>query len=545
MTGIAALAALAAAAAGLAWLIPTAAAWVHSGRNPHLGWLAALRAVAGGRVLSSDPASAYPPMTAALMPGPSGFWTTGALVAIASSAVIAGAGRALEIRMSRPAADRRWWQLRGLRPHEFGRYRTVRDLIVAEPSPDRVIVGCIGRPRALLAITEKVQMAVLAAPRTGKSSGLVIPALLEHEGPVVTTSVRTDVVEHTIDRRRRLGRVWVWDPFGTQTDAWDLLQGCEEWEHALLVARWLGDARRVGEGINQDYFKEEAESLVAPYLHAAALTPDTTATGVFRWILDRDDTTAAAILEDVGAEDARDRLQAVYQYTERQRDGIIGTAAVQLKAYGHPGAARTARRAEGVTPEELFDGPNTLYIVAGREHQQLLAPLVVTMISSLLYWLSERENRTGTGLSPSALFALDETAQIAPIQELPQILATSLGSGVRFLTVWHSVAQIRRHFGVDAAAEILALSQAKVFMGSITDQFTRQEIVELLGHRHRPRRAAGGSEVMTAQALQRTSAGEGLLINAEVPPVIFRQRRHYLDRGLKRLKGAQPGRADG
>jgi hypothetical protein len=34
------------------------------------------------------------------------------------------------------------------------------------------------------------------------------------------------------------------------------------------------------------------------------------------------------------------------------------------------------------------------------------------------------------------------------------------------------------------------------------------------------------------------SAGEGLLINGELPPVVFRQRRHYLDPGLKQLKGA-------
>lgn len=533
-----------AAAAGLAWLTPVTAAWRYSGHFPHLGLLPAFKAIGDRRILSADPAGAYPPRVAALMPGAGGFWTTGAMLATTLGALIAGAVRAAEIRMSRPAPDRRWWQLRGLRPHEFGRYRTVRELIVPGPSPDRIIVGYIARPRSLLAVTDNVQIAVLAAPRTGKSSGLVIPALIEHEGPVVTTSVRTDVVQHTIDRRRRLGRVWVWDPFGPKSDAWDLLQGCEDWEHALLVARWLGDARRAGEGINQDYFKEEAESLIAPYLHAAALTPDIAATGVFRWILGRDDKTAAAILEDVGATDALARLQAVYQYTERQRDGIIGTAAVQLKAYGHPAAARTARRGEGVTPEELFDGPNCLYIVAGREHQQLLAPLVVTMVSSLLYWLSERENRTGAGLSPQALFALDETAQIAPIQELPQILATSLGSGVRFLTVWHSVAQMRRHFGVDAAAEILALSQGKIFMGSITDQFTRQELVDLLGQRQTSR--AGGTsghrlEVMSAQALQRTTAGEGLLINGELPPVIFRQRRHYIDRRLVQLKGPGSG----
>jgi type IV secretion system protein VirD4 len=526
----------------LAWAVPALAAWVHSGRLAPLGLVDALAAPLDGRLRGSDPAAAYPRPVARLLPGAWGFWGTGALLATALAAGTFGVARAAEVRMSRPTADRRWWQLRGLRPREFGRYRHVSELIVDGPSPERVIVGHLGRPHARLAISDSVQMAVIAAPRTGKSSGLVIPALLEHEGPVVTTSVRTDIAEHTLARRERLGRVWVWDPFGQRSDAWDLLQGCEDWEHALLVARWLGHARKIGEGINQDYFDQEAEGLVAPYLHAAALTPDVTAAGVYRWILDRDVDTAAGILEDAGAVDARDRLMSVYAYTERQRDGIIGTAGVQLKAYGHPAAARTARRAEGVTPDALFDGSNTLYVVAGREHQQLLAPLVVTMISSMLFALSERENRTGKGLRPPALFALDETASIAPIEALPAILATSLGSGVRFLTVWHSVAQIRRHFGPDAAAEILALSQAKVLMGSITDQHTREEVVELLGRRQLAAgRQSDGSDVMTAQALQRMTAGDGLLVHSDLPPVLFRQRRHYLDRGLRKLKGTSAG----
>jgi type IV secretion system protein VirD4 len=531
---------LAAVVVAVAWAVPTAAAWTKAGRLPRLRLVDAIAALGDSHLFGGDPARAYPDATARLLPGAWGFWLAGALVAVGLLAALFAVARAMEVRMSRQAADRRWWQLRGRRPHEFGRFRTVRELVVDGPSPDRIIVGHVARPKAKLAISADAQMAVVAAPRTGKSSGLVIPAILEHEGPLVTTSVRTDISQHTLARRKRLGRVWVWDPFGKDSDDWDLLEGCEDWEHALLVARWLGHALRIGEGINQDYFDQEAEGLVAPYLHAAALTPDVTATDVYKWILGRDDKTAAQILDDVDAEDAKQRLKAVYAYTERQRDGIIGTAAVQLKAYGHPAAARTAKRGRGVTPELLFEGPNTLYIVAGREHQQLLAPLVVTMVSSMLHWLSERENRTGAGLKPPALFALDETASIAPIQELPQILATSLGSGVRFLTVWHSVAQIRRHFGDDAAAEILALSQAKVFMGSITDQYTRQEIVGLLGHRQ-PTPGAGSPgyavDVMTSQALQRTSAGEGLLINADLPPVIFRQRRHYQDPALRTLKG--------
>jgi hypothetical protein len=53
--------------------------------------------------------------------------------------------------MSRPAADRRWWQLRGRRPHEFGRYATVRALAVSEAQPGRHVIGRFARPATLLA----------------------------------------------------------------------------------------------------------------------------------------------------------------------------------------------------------------------------------------------------------------------------------------------------------------------------------------------------------------------------------------------------------
>lgn len=46
---------------------------------------------------------------------------------------------------------------------------------------------------------------------------------------------------------------------------------------------------------------------------------------------------------------------------------------------------------------------------------------------------------------------------------------------------------------------------------------------------------------MSAQVLQRTTSGEGLLIHGDVPPVFFRQRRHYEDRDLRVLKGEPPG----
>jgi hypothetical protein len=80
--------------------------------------------------------------------------------------------------------------------------------------------------------------------------------------------------------------------------------------------------------------------------------------------------------------------------------------------------------------------------------------------------------------------------------------------------------------------------------GSVTDHYTRQEIVELLGQRQQINDQQGvgrGADVMSAQVLQRTSSGEGLLIHGDVPPVFFRQRRHYEDHDLRVLKGEPPG----
>jgi type IV secretory pathway TraG/TraD family ATPase VirD4 len=520
-----------------AWIGPQLAAWTATGHWPALGFWQAqgalVRAVAG----TGDPTRSYPALLRRALPTPAVFWSVQALLSLTEASLIAATVRAVDRRASRPVSDRRWWRLTGARPRAFARSHTIGELLVDRPDPDRIVIGRYGQPPRLLAVQDNVQTLVVAAPRSGKTSGVIIPALLEHAGPCVNTSVRTDVVTNTVARRRQLGQVWVWDPFGTNSDGWDPLQGCEEWEHALLVARWLGHAMRLGASHSQEYFDQEAEGLTAPLLHAAAVDPGRSILDVYRWILAREQNEPKGILRAAGAADAQERLENVYAYTERQRDGIIGTAAVQLKVYGHPAAARTAARHGGITPQSLFaDGQaNSLYVVAGREHQQLLAPLVVTLLSSLLHHLAQTENKNGHGLWPPALFALDETANIAPLEDLPQILATSLPSA-RFLTVWHSVAQIRRHYGQDAAAELLALSQAKVFLGSITDGHTVTELTRLLGQRASEQNQ--NPEILTAQALQRTTSGEGLLIHTHQPPTFYKQRRYYDDSGLTRMAAA-------
>ncbi|MGH2944064.1 MAG: type IV secretory system conjugative DNA transfer family protein [Solirubrobacteraceae bacterium] len=508
-------------AAVTSWGSAYAAAWVHAGELPSLNVNEAVTAATSPEFWSSDPASAYPRDVQRLLPGGWGFWSTVALVFGLLVATALAVVREIAERMATPIADRRWYHIfRGRRPQAFGRYRIVkRALVVDAPRPERVIVGTIANPPALVAVQEHAQICAIAEPHSGTTSGLIVPAVLEHAGPVVTTAINGDVARATMEQRARDGEAFIWDPFGPHTDSWDPLRGCEDWSYALTVARWLGHALAFGENESTEYYDEVAQDLAAPLLHAAALGPGRTIVDAYNWVRDRDIETPSQILTEAGAEDPRARLTGIYAFNERRRDAIIGAVQFQLKAYGHPAVARASRRGQGITPEDLFDGRgNTVYIVSGREHQRLLAPLVVTMLSSLVYWATELEQRERRRIVPTALFALDETAQIAPLQELPQILSVAHDIGIRFVTVWHSLAQMRERYGNDAAAEILAMSQAKVFLGSISDEGTRRELLRLLG------KGVDEHDGTTAQALQRLRAGQGLLIHSEQPPLFFTQR---------------------
>ena len=48
-----------------------------------------------------------------------------------------------------------------------------------------------------------------------RPAAVIIPALLSHNGPVVSTSTKPDVLAATARRSRAAGRVWEFDPTGT------------------------------------------------------------------------------------------------------------------------------------------------------------------------------------------------------------------------------------------------------------------------------------------------------------------------------------------
>src|SRR5437879_4054030 len=60
---------------------------------------------------------------------------------------------------------------------------------------------------------------VLGVQRSGKTSSVVVPTLLAWSGACVATSTKEELVNLTLDRRRRMGPVWVFAPLD-EDDSW-------------------------------------------------------------------------------------------------------------------------------------------------------------------------------------------------------------------------------------------------------------------------------------------------------------------------------------
>jgi type IV secretion system protein VirD4 len=225
----------------------------------------------------SDPAAAWPGAAAGLVPGPVAFWSVFAVLLLGPLVgTLLVHGRLRSRRRAGEAPSAAWASGRDLRP-----------LRVRESTRGRITIGRAGG--MLLAAEPRQSLIVIGPSQSGKTTGLAMPAILEWDGPVIATSVKSDLLRDTITARRHVGGVWVYDPTGTSghrgpTATWSPLAGCDTWQGAQRTAAWLVEAGRSDGGLQEaDFWHATAAKLLAPLLFAAA-TSHRTMADVVRWV---------------------------------------------------------------------------------------------------------------------------------------------------------------------------------------------------------------------------------------------------------------------
>lgn len=330
---------------------------------------------------------------------------------------------------------------------------------------------------------------VLGPPRSGKTSGIIIPAIIAHPGPAISTSTKGDVFQATCDARSGLGCLWWFDPSGDTPApegcvslSWSPVTAALKWDGALLMATAMATASPQARGNTDSHWTERAGMLLAPLLHAAALGGLGIA-DVHGWVLRQDLNACGLLLEEHQATIANDVLVGIAQTADKERSGIFSTAAGVLAAYNAEGPRRVA--AQPNFNADVFVGDaHTIYIVAPAHKQRLTAPLVVGLLEEIRHATYARAARIAARHFPPqfpVLFALDEAANIAPIHDLPAMISEAGGQGAHVMACFQDLSQVRGRWGADVADGFLSLFQTKVILPGIGDTKTLESLSVAIG----------------------------------------------------------------
>ncbi|MGH2815679.1 MAG: type IV secretory system conjugative DNA transfer family protein, partial [Actinomycetota bacterium] len=467
------------------WLTGQIAGYVNSGTWPEVS----LPEMGG--VMTSvprhplDPAAAWPEDARKLLPGPVLFWATFLiLLAVLAAAwvYLSAALRSARRRIGRSiVVERQTAPADQVGPAGWARPQLFRELYVRAPTPWRVTLG---RVNGRLVAAEPLQSVIALGPtQSQKTSGLVIPAILEWDGPVLAAGVKPDLIGSTIGRRWQKGEVFLYDPAGTtgmEANTWTPLSRCDRWEGAYRMALSLVNASRLtradrdAEGTAGD-----TTNLLAAMLLAAAVG-GRSMSDVLRWgqRQDRDDISAG--IDVANAPAARDAFESIWRLPDETRSRVYAQVPRVIDAYTDP-TVKEASVGTQFTAERLLDGlANTVYVSLPAHEQRRLGPLTMALVQDVIELAFERSRDRGAPIDPALLVVLDDAASSAPLPQLDLYAANAGGHGVQLVTAFRHLSQMRARYD-DRAEAVFANHRAKIILSGVTDAETLTVLSHLLG----------------------------------------------------------------
>ena len=387
---------------------------------------------------------------------------------------------------------------------------------------------------------------VIGPPRSGKGAHIVINAILDAPGPVVTTSTRPDNLTTTLRARQRLGPVAVFDPQQLAPGIpvglrWSPIRGCEDPLTAMIRAAGLaaGTGLAAGGVDGGGFWEAKTRTALQSLLDAAALDGCSPAE-LFRWTLDpaaAHDAVSILLSTPAAATGWGDSLQAMLEADPRTRDSIWQGVSLSLGALADPRVLDAVSPSEGeeFDPEGFLRHNGTLYLLATGAGSNNSAALVSALVEDLVETARRMAARSaGARLDPPLLLALDEIGNLAPLPSLPTLMAEGGGTGITTMPVLQSLAQARTKWSDNAAGTIWDSSIVKIVLGGASNSRDLQDLSTLIGDRDestdsttigdRGSRSAQRSirrvAIMPPDTIRTLPFGTGLILLRAAPPVV-------------------------
>lgn len=394
-------------------------------------------------------------------------------------------------------------------------------------------------------------MLVLGPPRSGKGLHLVVNAILDAPGAVVTTSTRPDNIAITLEARRERGPVAIFDPQHLAEGLphglrWSPVHGCEDPLTAMIRATGLASATGLSAGGVESggFWEGKTRSALQALLHAAALDRRTPAE-LLSWTL-APAAAADAVAILAGRPDAAtgwaESLDSMIEADPRTRDSIWMGVSLALSALADPRVlhAVSPTEDEAFDPTAFLEHNGTLYLLATGAGAGASWPLVAALVEDLVETARHIAARSsGARLDPPLLLALDEIGNLAPLPSLPTLMAEGGGTGITTMPVLQSLSQARDKWGDHAASAIWDAAIVKVILGGTAAARDLQDLSTLIGERdehtdtitigdHGTRglqRSTRRVPILPPDTIRTLPFGTGLVLLRSTPPIVTDLRR--------------------
>lgn len=390
---------------------------------------------------------------------------------------------------------------------------------------------------------------LIGPPRSGKGLHLLVGAILDAPGPVISTSSRADNYAMTKEiREQQKGPVTLFDPQGLTGQAstlkWSPISGCEQPQVADQRATSLIESSGLdGSGSNSEW-KNPAVLIMECLLHAAALD-NRTVDDLMQW-----GTNPAEAKEAVNILAEHPRAAKGWHLSLQ---GIIDgdPKLLQNKWFGVEGAVKglvVPEVREVMKPDsaeetfnidEFIEQCGTLYIIGTKAGGSSAGPFLTAMMDAITQRGREiAAKRKGNRLDPPMSLVLDEIANISGAWPgLITLMADGGGVGISPFAVFQSMAQCRNEWGEQAASALFDAATVKVQLGGASNTQDLEVLSKLAGPRkvvrasHQYGGSSGGpsfsdqvqnEDVFSVDELRRLPFGWGVLFNRNGRPVLMK-----------------------
>ncbi|MEC4018276.1 type IV secretory system conjugative DNA transfer family protein [Streptomyces sp. H27-D2] len=429
-----------------------------------------------------------------------------------------------------------------------------------EPDDRGVLLGTLNPGSTEVRSSWEDVLLAIMAPRSGKTSGLAIPAILRAPGPVLLTSNKAarDAFTATLDARAGVGTVWTLDPqqiaHAPRTMWWDILADAHDLTGARRLAGHFVTAS-VNESSAGDFWSTAAANTLTA-LFLAAARGGRAITDVLAWLASPADRSPIDLLQDAGLDAVAAQLQGTVVGAVETRDGIFETARQFASCLLDPRIAlwvtppKGSEKVREFKPEEFATSKDTLFLLS-KDGGGSASAIIAAAADAVMRTAVIQAERDGGRLDAPLLAILDEAANVCKIADLPDLYSHLGSRGVIPITILQSYRQGVRVWGEAGMDALWSAATIKLIGSGIDDADFADKLSRLVGDHDVRTVSVSTSEsgkstsvstrqerVLPTDAIRALPKGTALLLATGIRPALLDLKPWYKEPDADRLSAA-------